>query len=60
MKNLRRLIKSIKGRFTRKDHSDEQIFCTETRCRVPKMIKGNIDQSIPARDHCFNISNCSQ
>ena len=23
------------------------------------MIKGNIDQNIPARTRCFNISNCS-
>lgn len=58
MKIFRRLIKSVKGRFTRKDRSDDQIFCTETRCRVPKVIKGNIDQNIPARDKCFNISNC--
>lgn len=59
MKILRRLIDSVKGRFTRKNRSDAEIYCTETRCRVPKMIKGNIDQNIPARDRCFNISNCS-
>ena len=59
MKILRRLIGSVKGRFTLKNRSDDEIYCTETRCRVPKMIKGNIDQNIPARDRCFNISNCS-
>jgi hypothetical protein len=58
MKILRHLIESFKGRFTRKDHGIEDIYCTETRCRVPKVIKGNIDQNIPARDNCFNISNC--
>ena len=59
MKILRRLLEAIKGRLIHKTDGDEQIFCTETRCRVPKVIKGNIDQNIPARDHCFNISNCS-
>jgi hypothetical protein len=59
MKITRRLVKSIKGRIAWKNRSDDQIFCTETRCRVPKMMKGKIDQNIPARDRCFNISNCS-
>ena len=59
MKILRRLIKAITGRLIHKTDGDEQIYCTETRCHVPKVAKGSIDQNIPARDRCFNISNCS-
>ncbi len=59
MKTLRKMVQSIKGRFARIHPGDEQLYCTETRCRVPKMAKGKIDQNIPARNRCFNISNCS-
>lgn len=59
MKALRKIVQSIKGRFAWINPGEEQIYCTETHCRVPKMAKGKIDQNIPARDRCFNISNCS-
>ena len=59
MKILRRLIEAIKERFARKDLGDEEIFCTETDCRVPGVIKGKIDTKIPSHDHCLNSSNCN-
>ena len=59
MKTLRRMIDSIKGRSSRKDRRDEEIFCTETSCRVDKVIRRKISTKIPSRDNCFNSSNCN-
>ncbi len=59
MKILRSLMKTFKGRFYRKAGKDEEFRCTETSCQSIKKIKRSIDQSNPAREHCFNISNCS-
>ena len=58
MKTLRRVLAAPKRWLSRKGKPEEQLFCTETRCAKVKKRSGNLNAHIPARDNCFNISNC--
>jgi len=58
MKTLRRVLAAPKRWLSRKGKPEEQLFCTETSCAKVKKRSGNLNEHIPARDNCFNITNC--
>ena len=58
MKTLRRVLAAPKRWLSRKGKPEEQLFCTETSCAKVKKRSGNLSEHIPARDNCFNITNC--
>ncbi|MDD4080484.1 MAG: hypothetical protein PHP02_03595 [Eubacteriales bacterium] len=58
MKTLKCVFALSKRRFSRKTKPEEQLFCTETSCGSRKAHTGSLGQSNPARENCWNISNC--
>ncbi len=58
MKTLRRVLAAPKRWLSRKGKPEEQLFCTETSCAKVKKRSGNLNEPNPARDNCFNITNC--
>lgn len=58
MKTLRRVLAAPKRWLSRKVKPEEQLFCTETSCGHVKKRGGSLNEPNPARDNCFNISNC--
>ena len=59
MKTLKRVFALSKRRLSRKAKAEEQLLCTETSCADVKTPRGGkLSQANPARDNCFNITNC--